>query len=193
MLIASLLLGWSQKAAAQGTIQFLRTGSGQVLVTFRETVTIPLTGAPPFFLEFGFATEEVLSPGTIFDAFTVSLENVAGPEIAILATADASGVVWAPPTPGTLEMDPADIQRTPAVFPSLQPVFPHSMAFQVTLPVPAPFLGKSVNVVFDLFDNQDSRSSIGYFIGLPIPESSPWALLTGGALLLTVRRRAAAR
>jgi hypothetical protein len=173
---------------AQGTTVF-RTGGGQPLVTFSQTLNVPAGPVSPLFLEFGFATDEVLSPSKILDSLTVSLQSAVSPKTAILVTADASGVVWAPLTPGTVQIDPAAIAHSVTAFPDLQPVLANAIAFKVSVQIPEALLGASLEVIFDLYDNQDVIASMGYVTGLAIPEPSVPALALCGALAWWCGRR----
>jgi hypothetical protein len=173
-------------ATAQGTIEtVLRTGTGQPLATAEAPVFLP-PGAPLPVLRFrfGFATDEAFVPGQFFDSFTVSVLNTNTGALAVLATADASGFAWAPPTPGAVPIGEGDIVRQAIDFPSLQPVLANQTAYDVSFGLPSPFHGDSVNVIFDLFDNQNAVASFGFFSGLmAVPEPSVSVLLICGALL----------
>jgi hypothetical protein len=106
----------------------------------------------------------------------------------LLLTADASGVVWAPTTPGGIVFPPDSILRSAVAFPSLQPVLANQTAFAVTVPLPTVFSGP-VNVYFDLFDNLNPTPSLGWYRAVVIPEPRTWALLVAGAVLIWMRKR----
>jgi hypothetical protein len=187
-----LVLG-ELSALGQGTVIFHNTGGGQSLVSEVRSLSIdPSLQQPSLVFNFGFATDEIPSPGTFLDSFTVTLEDVAQRISVVYLTADATGIAWAPPTPGAWSMDPASITHSLISYPSLQPVLTNRIAFQVTAPIPAQFTG-SVNVYFDLFDNLDNQNSQAWFSGLSlvgVPEPSVWALslLMAGLLCGSSRR-----
>jgi hypothetical protein len=106
----------------------------------------------------------------------------------VLLTADGSGIVWAPPTPGGVGIPPDAILRSSIPFPSLTPVTAQQTAFLVTVPLPTVFSG-AVNVHFDLFDNLDSVASLGWYNRVRVPEPGTWALLVTGLLAMWMGRR----
>ena len=110
----------------------------------------------------------------------------------MLATLDAAGVAWVPPSPGTVAIPDSQIQRWPIVPTSLSPVNGRGTAFAVQLPVPAEFAGQTVLMRFDLFDNQNQAMSLGWYSGLQliaVPEPHAWALLGLGFLLCHLSKR----
>jgi hypothetical protein len=108
--------GW-----AQGTV-VLRTGGGSPLVTFTELVSVPSNALPiALSFEFGFGTDETPSPGVFLDSFSVTVQDAARLNTLVLLTADGSGIVWAPPTPGGVGIPPDAILRSSIPFPSLTP------------------------------------------------------------------------
>jgi hypothetical protein len=178
----------------QGTVVFHNTGAGQVLVTETRSIFVDAgLQQPRLIFDFGFATDETPAPGAFLDSFTVTVQDSAQQFSAVYLTADATGVLWAPQTPGALQIDPASITANPLSYPSLQPVLANRTAFQVTAPIPSQFLGTTVNVFFDLFDNLDPTISQGWFSNLSassVPEPQVWVLsLAGAALLLRSKRR----
>jgi len=173
---------------AQG-IAVLNTGGGLPLVTSSQQLQIPSSPLPvPLFFEFGFGTDETISPGAILDSFTVTVQDAAMLNTLVLLTADAGGVLWAPKTSGGVAIAPEDVGRTPIEYPSLQPVLANQSAFAVTVPLPTVFTGQ-VNVYFDLFDNLDGTASLGWYRGATIPEPGTWALLGIGLLAMWLRKR----
>jgi hypothetical protein len=191
------LLLWpasAQLGRAQGTVVFHNTGGGEPLVS--EVRSIFLDAAlqqPRLIFNFGFATDETPSPGGFLDSFTVTIQSTNLSFSAVYLTADATGIAWGPPTPGSLFIDPASINASALSYPSLQPVLATQTAFAVSAPLPAQFLGGSVNVFFDLFDNLDNKASQGWFSGVgvaTVPEPRAWTLwLLGGALCWRFKRR----
>jgi len=176
---------------AQGAFTILQTGSGQALVSDQEVLQTGGITSPLIQFDFGFATDETLAPGVFLDSFTVSFED-ASSNVAIVATADASGVVWAPTSPGSVGLTGAQIQRQTITPPSLTPVLAQSMAYSVEVPVPSAFTGSSVTVFFDLFDNQNSTASRGWYGNLlvtSVPEPQTGMLASIGLGLLAFKRK----
>ncbi len=189
----AILLAGPAPGSAQGTIVFHNTGGGQPIVSEQRSIFVDAGLAQPHLVfNFGFATDEIPSPGAFLDSFTVTIEDSAQRFSALYLAADANGIAWAPATPGALFIDPTSITASPLSYPSLQPVLANRSAFAVTAPIPAQFLGSSVNVFFDLFDNQDNTISQGWFSGLSVvsvPEPDAWALMVvAGALCWALRR-----
>ncbi len=184
-------VGWllaSCLAMAQG-IAVLNTGGGTPLVTSSQLLQIPASSVPvPLLFEFGFGTDETASPGAILDSFTVTVQDAAMLHTLVLLTADASGVVWAPPTPGAILIPPEAILRTSIPFPSLQPVLANQSAFVVMVPLPTVFTG-TVTVHFDLFDNLNPSSSLGWYNRVNVPEPGTWVLLVAGGLLVWLGKK----
>ena len=188
------LLSQPELSLGQGTIVFHNTGGGQPIVSEVRSIFIdPTSSQPRLVFDFGFATDETPTPGTFLDSFTVTIQNMAQSLSAVYLTADATGVAWAPVTPGALFVDPASISANPIAYPNLQPVLGNRLAFEVTAPVPQQFVGQSVNVFFDLFDNLDPNNSQAWFSSLglaSVPEPQTWTLFpTGLALLWVFKRR----
>lgn len=163
----------------------LITGGGQPIATVERDFEIsPLVVDPLVTFRFGFATDEVFEPGELFDSFSVLLRNPTSGAIGFLLTADASGIIWAPAMEGGFQLDPTSIIRRPATFASVQPALANQLAYEVSFALPEAFAGERLNVVFDLFDNQNSTRSLGYFSDLTvIPEPSLGAILIGGAAI----------
>jgi hypothetical protein len=189
-----LLCASAAPGFGQGTVVFHNTGGGQSLVSEVRSLSLTGTLSQPYLrFDFGFATDETPTAGAFLDSFSVSIQDASQSFSAIYATADATGIAWAPPTPGTLFIDPASILVSPISYPNLQPVLSRQNAFEVTAPIPSQFLvGGSINVYFDLFDNLDNRTSQGWFSGLTVssvPEPQVWALLCVGFAWFWASRR----
>ncbi|MBK8001600.1 MAG: hypothetical protein IPK15_23580 [Verrucomicrobia bacterium] len=141
--------------------------------------------------KFGFGTDEVFAPGTIFDAFSLTLQAADLSRTWVLATFDASGVVWAPATPGTEMLDESSIGRTSINPPSFLPDFSFRQAYALEMAMPEGAAGQSLNLYFDLYNNQNQIASQGWFTDVIIvPEPGVMALATVGlAMLWWLRRR----
>jgi hypothetical protein len=174
------LLFIGQWAQGQGTVVFHNTGGGQPLITeTRSLIVAAGLQQPRLNFAFGFATDEVQTPGSFLDSFSVTVQDINRVFTAVYVTADASGTVWAPLTPGTIVIDPASIAAVPISYPNLQPVLSDRRAYQVSAAIPPQFVGSSINVFFDLFDNLDATLSQGWFSGLSVgsvPEPQAWTL-----------------
>jgi hypothetical protein len=156
------LLGSLQSPLAQGTLTVQNTGSGQVLVSEVRSVFVDANSLQPRLLfDFGFATQEVPTPGVFLDSYTVTIQTPDQLATALYLTADGQGVDLAPPTPGALVINPQSLTLLPITYPTIQPVLPNQQAFEVSAAIPAEFWGEPVNVYFDLFDNQDANASQG--------------------------------
>ncbi len=179
--IVALLLLPAHFVTAQGTITVLNTGGGQPLVS--EARSLFVDGAlvqPRLLFNVGFATDETVALNAFLDSFTVTLQDSNHVFTAIYLTADAAGIVLAPPTPGTVVIDPATLVAEALAYPRLLPVFALQRAFAVNAPIPAQFSGSPIQVYFDLFDNLDPVASQGWFSDLRIvavPEPRTWTLL----------------
>lgn len=180
------VLGLGQSSLAQGII-VLHTGGGLPLVSSSQTL-VPPPGSDglPLEFEFGFATDEVVVPGAFLDSLTVTIQDAMARTL-VLLTADANGVVWAPPTPGAVFISPNAIVRVPIPFPLLQPPLAQQWAFATAIPLPPELIGP-IQVYFDLFDNFDSTHSLAWYRDARIPEPRTAALLLAGSCLLWLRR-----
>jgi hypothetical protein len=170
--------------SAQGAIAVLNTGAGQSLTTEVRTVFVSSNLAQPRLeFDFGFATAESLSSGTFLDSFTVTIQDLNQQSTAVYLTADASGTVLAPPTPGTVVISASTISTIGRLYPSLQPPLPNQSAFHVSALIPVPFRGGDMNVFFDLFDNLNPQASQGWFSDpevAAVPEPQTWSLVLLG-------------
>lgn len=179
----------------QGSTQpvVLRTGGGIPLLSTNLSLTIPaVIPDPRLQFDFGFATDEVFGPGQFFDSFTVTLQDTGGLQSVVVLVADISGLVIAPPTPGTIPLDPTSVTNTAIPFPSLEPTLATRMAFTIVLPLPAPLAQlPQLNVYFDLADNLDTIQSLGWFnsVMIIVPEPAAGSLITLGGLIFVAIRR----
>jgi len=180
----------------QGTtepVYVLRTEGAAGLVTV--TTPIDLRGfLAPVFLDFnfGFGTDEIVRPGEILDAFTISLGSVTNPaQMAVYLTLDAAGLVVAPPTPGGIWIDPASLDLTPGLPPPGFGYLRQQLAYHVLAPVPEVLWGQETTLYLDLFNNANGLESIGWAGAVTvIPEPSVGLLcLVGLAAWLGLKRR----
>ena len=165
----------------------LETGEG-----FQSTaVSLGETSAPEIRFDFGFSTDEdSQSPNTLFDSFTVSLQDVDRTYTAIFVTADSTGFSWAPSTPGTLALESDSILRTIFTPIDLGRSYNQSDAFHVSAPIPEAMRGLSLNLYFDLYDNQNGVSSAGWFSDVTmVPEPGITLLGLAGLALCSRFRR----
>ncbi len=169
----------------------LQTGGGQPLVSDQQTLTLSGVSAPEVVFSFGFITAEVPSPGAFLDSFTVSFGSPALSTVAVLATLDASGPVWLPNTPGGLVLPDGQVLRQAITPPSVSPILGQGVAYTVTVPLPAQLLGPTLNVTFDLFDNQNGINSLAWYGGLQVvsvPEPQAGVLVLAGLLIAGGKR-----
>ncbi len=183
--VATLLLVFSENIS-HGAETVLFSGGTQPLVTIEREVEIPSAIPKPFLsFRFGFSTEEIFEPGELIDSFSVLLRNPSSGEAGFLLTADASGIVWTPTMEGGFQLDPGALVRQPIPFADVEPRLGNQLAYEVSFTLPEAFAGERVNVVFDLFDNQNTARSLGYFSHLTVvPEPSTWLMGALGAALV---------
>lgn len=170
----------------------LTTGLDGALVSQSESLgVIPAGGRSFLQFQFAFGTDETAGPGEIFDSFSLSLRDGNGGKTALLFTADAQGVFWAPPTPGTLSLDGNSIMRVEAAFPDVGATFTHGISYEVTAAIPSEFGGQTVTASYDLFDNQNAINSLGAISSVAVvPEPRiTLLLLTGFATWAVSTRR----
>jgi hypothetical protein len=196
-LVPALLLGISAftplfAQGIQGVPVLLNTSSSEPLSTESRLIRFSSEVLNPVLqMKAGFATEEAFGPGMIFDSFTISLksdETVAR----VIATFDASGVVFAPPSSGSQASTDADsIAREPIPYPLLSPILNHQSAFSLEIALDPSLAGKSLELYFDLFSNQEGGRSQGWFADVVlVPE--PHLVCIGvmaGMMLVAFRRR----
>jgi hypothetical protein len=142
--------------------------------------------------DFGFGTDETPQTPGFLDSFTVTLQDNSMQSTAIYLTADPNGVSWAPVTPGTVFMNPNSINRAPISFGGVQPSHSTEFAYRVDAPIPTEFAGKSATLYFDLFDNANGTSSLGWFnnvVVVPEPGTAVLTGLGGTILVFFVRHR----
>jgi hypothetical protein len=137
---------------------------------------------------FGFASDEVVSPGAFKDSFTVSVSGSLG--IYYLLTSDVNGLAWAPVTAGALLVDTNALSFEPATFAISSEGLPVLAAYSLRYTLPEAWQGVPLEVHFDLFDNLDTEKSLGYGGVVVVPEPAfGTLLLLGVAALRFIRRR----
>lgn len=194
-LTVSLLLaaGLAPTATGQGTFGtpvVLDTRSGEAFLSAERELFVPAGFVNPALrMKVGFGTDEVFGPGGFLDSFTLTLQTADRLETWILATFDAGGPVWAPPTPGTTPLTEADVHRSAIDYPSLTPVLAQRWAYDLEVALPPSMVtgssGFEYLVYFNLFSNTDGIHSEGWFADLTlVPEPGSTALGLTGALLL---------
>lgn len=167
---------------AQGSTNFvvLQTGHDTPLVSGQESVSPEDFTLEELVFDFGFYTTEVVAPNSFLDSLTVTLQGDSG--AAVLLTADASGVVWAPPSMGGISLADSDISW--AVISPLQnaPISGQGVAYTLTLHIPSSITGSPI-LYFDLFDNQNQAMSFAWYTPprlIPVPEPTVSSLLMIG-------------
>jgi hypothetical protein len=179
-------------AAAQGTLTVLQTGGGLPLVTSQQTLNIGTNGGAVIGFDFGFVTTEVAAPGAVLDSFSISVQDSLS-DLALLLTADASGVTWAPYSPGAIPITDNEVIRQTIVPPADSPILGQGLAYFVQFSVPAQFMGDSLTIYFDLYDNLNDSSSLGWFenvnVVTPVPEPRTTVMAGLGLLLIVIRKK----
>ncbi len=152
----------------------MHTGSGSPL----NSQSLSYTSAPglsALMLGFGFATDEQPQPGIIPDSFTISITGPDG--TGYLITADANGTQWAPFVPGALPVSLSSLswQNSPFLAPTQS--FTNVFSFTLGYTLPPNWQGVPLSINFDLFDNQNTLQSLGYYSVVPEPSAGPLLLL----------------
>ena len=165
----------------------LSTGSGEPLLSLEYHLNLPdVALSPRLTFEFGLATDEWIEPGQFLDSFSITLEGNGNSKTALLLTADAYGVQWAPANPGGIAVDSGAITRQPTAFPDLAPALAYRYAFSVLWLIPQVLAGQLATLYFDLFDNQNDRASLAFARAIRVvtsapPQLPPWPLLQSAA------------
>ena len=186
-------LGGALKTGGESApeLTLLQTGSGTPLITSSEELFIAGFADPRIRFTFGFATDEISEPGAFLDSFTFTLEGGDSASTLLFLTADATGVAWAPSTPGTVPLSPDSITAIPTEYPpAIEPALTQRYAYQVEALLPEDFAGQAATFRADLFDNLDGTASLGWFAEIavvPEPRASLVALLA--AFIYLIRRK----
>lgn len=188
------LLAFSElSASGQGSIQgvTLLTGGSSAL----QSVSVEVPGHPSTLTNFlemiiGMATDEKIVPQTIPDAVTVNVVDLAGQLTAVVLTADVTGFVWRPETPGTIALPGEAVSASLVAFPTLDPLRETSAAYRVRVELPQSFYGQEIRVTMDLFDNGNLLGSTAFLGNVAlVPEPSALALIGIGLSGFFLRRR----
>jgi hypothetical protein len=168
----------------------LVTGTGPVLLTTQQVLQIPAAVlSPRLQFDFGFATDEIQTPGTFADSFSITLQNGGTSSTALLLTADVTGVQWTPPNPGGLSLKPGDVTPHAIPFPAgLATNLDLRSAYSVSFDLPPELSGRPVTLFLDLFDNTNRVDSLAFldhltlFTGLTTNSRPAFALQSSAAV-----------
>lgn len=177
---------------SQGTfdsLQVLTADGSAALHSHSINLSLPPGVAAPLEFKFGFETDEAFGPGQFFDSFTLTLRTIDDLFTLILVTADASGVLFAPPTPGTEPIADSALIRHPIPSPSLTPNLAQQHAFAVSAVLPEVLRGQQVTLYLDLFDNNNGVISHGWLADITVvPEPTLWPLVSLAGMVLFLNR-----
>jgi len=187
-------IGWEGRLAAQARQEVLTTLNplpDQVIISEVRPVSTGVAGENlTLQLQLGFGTHEVFAPGTIFDSFSITLQTIDFSRSWLLATFDASGVVWAPVTPGTEPLNESSVARAAINYPSLLPDFRFLQAYVLEFTLPDAAAGQPLNLYFDLYNNQNGTASQAWFTDVVVvPEPGVATLGMVGVLMLWLLHR----
>lgn len=182
---ASLIYG-------QGSFDVVRTGTVIPSTVLRTGLTVS-EALPQLQFRFGFGTDEEIEPEVFLDSVTGSLQSADSlTAVVILFTADRTGNIWAPNSPGAIFIEESAIQWQPTAFPKLEPQFKYQSSFEVVVTVPTELRNRSLNFSFDLFDNENSTPSLGWISEVAVvPEPNFSAVILGFCGWMLWRRRRA--
>jgi PEP-CTERM motif len=190
---AALFAVSGPSARGQGALQgvtLLTGGAGSI-----KSVTVDVPGRPSALtnileLVVALATDERMVPQVIPDAVTVNVVDLLGQQTAVVVTADITGFVWRPETPGTVPLAATAISAALVAFPTLDPLRETTAAYRVRVELPPAFLDQEIRVTMDLFDNGNLFGSTAFLGTVALVPEPATALLVGvGVLGLVFRRR----
>jgi hypothetical protein len=161
----------------------LRADGATALHTSDPLIGLPFgVGVERIEMVFGFGSMEGPSAGEFLDALSVSLQPVGTERTALLFTADAHGVSWAPPNEGGFEMAASALVRSEIVFSDThEPAWPLAVAYELSFGIPREVYDCGTRLVVDLFDNRDARASIGFVRDVRLIARAPYFLLESSA------------
>jgi hypothetical protein len=154
----------------EGDLTVFRTGGSDPFLSLMMPLAAPPTNVAPLLqFEFGFATDEGDVPETFFDSFSVTVQGDDAAQSALLLTADRTGVAWAPPNAGGIQVDPGEVNRQVVTGESVDPKLALQVAYSVSFILPAVLLGRPIKVFFDFFDNLNGTNSLAYVKNVRLP------------------------
>ena len=155
----------------------LVTGAGEEIVTESFTFQIPDRSLDPTLsFDFGFATGEEVLPDTFYDSFSVTLQPIEPSATALVLSAVASQVFWAPPNPEGLVIPDEEVQRAEISFGAAGINLETRYAYSVTYELPPELAGGEATLYFDLFDNANEFASFAYVENLVLAHESAHVL-----------------
>ena len=179
-----LIIGGTTSLEAQS--RRLETTGGGPLQTESLRLVVPTPAlAPMLSFDFAFATEEKLTPATLLDSLTFSVQMIEQRQLALLLTIDGSGLKLAPNTPGAFRLNLDALKAASiAYFGALSdPV--ERAAYHVDFLLPGEFGSGEMELSMDLFSNGDNQRSVGTLANIIIvPEPSVVFLVATGAVLI---------
>lgn len=147
---------------SETNVTVIQTGGIDPLITRSWDLQLDtFPSAPWLSFSFVFATEEIPREGQVFDAASFFIQDFGQIKVTVLATVDGNGVVWLPPTEGTVPIPVSDLTREVMDLPSLQPAFPIGNSYFVTVRLPEQYYPERVRFVFQMFDYPNGLNSVG--------------------------------
>jgi len=181
---AATMLSAAEPEIGPHTPLTLETGQGTALVTTNVLLSYDASlSRPSVRFDFSFGTDETNAPSSIPDAFSVNLQNPTNAAIALVLTADRTGVAWAPTNAGGVSIVSEDVQRRPIVSTNGTAGFDWQIAYAVLVRLPQELISTGVRLFLDLFDNQNGLGSLASVVGIRI--------ISGGAANLLYLQSAA--
>lgn len=156
----------------EGDLTVFRSSTNSSFLTLELPYVAPSADQRPRLLfEFGFSTEQRLLPITFLDSFSVTLQGTEASSSALLLTADAFGVAWAPPNPGGLPLDDSGLSYTNIPFASVDPILPWRFAFAVSYLLPPQLCDGPLSLFLDFLDTSSPLRSLAYVTRLLLQTS----------------------